>query len=928
MAATPSPPPRAIGVFFSYAHADEALRDELARHLRLMERQGIIAGWHDRRIPPGGEWAGAIDAHLQRAQIILLLVSADFLASDYCFNLEVQQAMARHDAGEARVIPVIMRQCDWHSAPFGMLQALPTDGRPIVNWPDRDEAFLNVARGIRAVAEQMQVLPIRVFPLPSDDASVRNRDDGGAPQRPGSPYPGLRPFRTDESQIFFGRARETDALIARLRDSDCRFLAVVGTSGTGRSSLVYAGVLPRLQENAVDGSATWQIVSFQPGRQGPNPFLAVANELLRLLPQQTILPIRLAEELEKDPATVAGYADQALIERPTSARLMLFVDQLEELFTQVAGNYRQKFVDLLQEAVRHPRVQVLVALRADSLPQFLELRQSSIETFETFPLAPPGPTALTDMIRRPAQVAGVTLEDGVADKILEDAGNDRGALPLVAFCLKELYDNSAPEHRITLRQYQRMGGLHEAIGMHATATMERILPGGRDDILEILFSKLVTVDRDGHAVRRRVPHAELDGNDTVRRLAEELSKEPGWLLTRTEHTVELSHDALLDNWRTLKEWIERNRADMRLWAELEHDAKNWRSSSHEDSLLWKGRKLQEARKLLKRAPPYLPEEVTIDEMKRFIQASIMARWKTRAYVSLISSALSVLIAAVAFAVIMVYITPSFLRTAMPGGSFGDDHPFGLYDVLGNVWEWTEDCLEVPSMDRSARAMYSDNWCIARGGSWDNHEDWKVRASYPLPLAKTHTVRTVGFRVARTVDGGEPRGKVPNCEECFSDCIGCPEMVILPGGPFTVRRPPRETEGCREEHPQTVVAIDPFAIGRYEVMVGEWNKCVSSPVTGKKCKEKASENQTDEGRPIMNVSWEDAQEYVEWLNLYTKKQYRLPSGAEWEYAARGNKDTCRWWGNELGRGKANCAACGLTWKQFFDWLFTPVFQWVK
>src|SRR5262245_9584973 len=123
MAAIPSPPPRAIEVFFSYAHADEALRDELARHLRLMEWQGIIAGWHDRRIPPGGEWAGAIDAHLQRAQIILLLVSTDFLASDYCLNLEVPQAMARHNAGEARVIPVIMRPCDWSRAPFVRLKA-------------------------------------------------------------------------------------------------------------------------------------------------------------------------------------------------------------------------------------------------------------------------------------------------------------------------------------------------------------------------------------------------------------------------------------------------------------------------------------------------------------------------------------------------------------------------------------------------------------------------------------------------------------------------------------------------------------------------------------------------------------------------------------------------------------------------------------
>ena len=444
MAATSSPPSRAIEVFFSYAHADEALRDGLARHLRILKHQGIIVGWHDRRILPGQEWAVAIDTHIESAQIILLLVSADFLASDYCVDSEVQQAMARHRAGNARVIPVILRPCDWHSAPFGRLQPLPTDGRPIISWPDRDEAFLNVARGIRAVAEQMPVSP-------------RWQD---------SPYPGLRPFRRDESQIFFGRERETDALIAQLGDSDCRFLAVIGASGIGRSSLVYAGLLPRLEKNAVADSATWQVVSFQPGSHGDNPFVAVANGLLRLLPQQTMTPKDLAEVLENDPATVAGYADQVLIEQPPSAQLVLFVDQLEELFTQVAGNYRQKFVDLLQEAARHPRVRVLVTLRVDYLPQFLPLLQSpadplspeteEIEIKSSF-LRPPGLTALTDMIRRPAQVAGVTLEDGVADKILEDAGNDPGALPLVAFCLNELYIKSGPERRITLRQYRGYG---------------------------------------------------------------------------------------------------------------------------------------------------------------------------------------------------------------------------------------------------------------------------------------------------------------------------------------------------------------------------------------------------------------------------------------------------------------------------------------
>jgi TIR domain len=159
MAISSSNPPGSIEVFYSYAHKDEPLRDELEKHLSLLKRQGAIAGWHDRRISAGTEWAGAIDAHLQRAHIILLLISADFLASDYCYGVEVQHAMARHDAGQARVIPVILRPVDWHTASFGRLQALPRDGRPVTRWPDRDEAFLDVAHGLRAVAEELTRLP-------------------------------------------------------------------------------------------------------------------------------------------------------------------------------------------------------------------------------------------------------------------------------------------------------------------------------------------------------------------------------------------------------------------------------------------------------------------------------------------------------------------------------------------------------------------------------------------------------------------------------------------------------------------------------------------------------------------------------------------------------------------------------------------------
>jgi hypothetical protein len=149
--------PGAIAVFFSYSHKDEVLRDKLATHLKLLERQGVIQQWHDRQILAGTEWKGEIDGNLEAAQIILLLISADFLASDYCYDLEMGRALERHDAGAARVIPIVLRPVDnlW-KAPFGKLQALPTDGKAVTLWDNQDAAFADVAKGIRLAAEAWQ----------------------------------------------------------------------------------------------------------------------------------------------------------------------------------------------------------------------------------------------------------------------------------------------------------------------------------------------------------------------------------------------------------------------------------------------------------------------------------------------------------------------------------------------------------------------------------------------------------------------------------------------------------------------------------------------------------------------------------------------------------------------------------------------------
>lgn len=149
-----------ISLFYSYAHVDEKLRDELDKHLVLLRRKGLIAPWHDRNISAGTEWADQIDQHLNTAHIILLLISADFLASTYIFSIEMKRALERHEAGEARVIPILLRPVSWEDAPFAYLQVLPQDGNPVTTWPNQDLAFVNIALQIRKVVKELQDLHI------------------------------------------------------------------------------------------------------------------------------------------------------------------------------------------------------------------------------------------------------------------------------------------------------------------------------------------------------------------------------------------------------------------------------------------------------------------------------------------------------------------------------------------------------------------------------------------------------------------------------------------------------------------------------------------------------------------------------------------------------------------------------------------------
>ena len=147
-----------VEVFFAYSHSDTKLRDQLEMHLAPLKREGLIKAWHDRKIAPGTAWQQQIDLHLESARIIILLISADFLNSDYCYCDEMQKALRRDRLGVARVIPVIARDADWQTSPFSKLQALPSkDGRiwPIKRWADRDAALTSVAASIRRTVKEL-----------------------------------------------------------------------------------------------------------------------------------------------------------------------------------------------------------------------------------------------------------------------------------------------------------------------------------------------------------------------------------------------------------------------------------------------------------------------------------------------------------------------------------------------------------------------------------------------------------------------------------------------------------------------------------------------------------------------------------------------------------------------------------------------------
>jgi WD40 repeat protein/DNA-binding SARP family transcriptional activator/tRNA A-37 threonylcarbamoyl transferase component Bud32 len=445
-----------------------------------------------------------------------------------------------------------------------------------------------------------------------------------------NPYKGLRPFQEADEEEFFGRERVVDQLVSRLSEpgNGSRFLAVVGPSGSGKSSVVQAGLVPALRRGAVAGSNRWFVVKTQPG---PYPFEELEEALLSVAVSR---PANLLEQWGRDEHALSRAARRVLPGQ--DSELIVVIDQFEEVFTLVRSEpERAQFLAMLAATVADPdsRVRVVVTLRADfydrplTHPGFGELVAE-----HTLAVPPLSAEELERAVSGPAERTGVSLEAPLVAEMVAEVLDQPGALPLLQYALTELFDRREGEV-LTLKAYREIGGVSGALARRAEALFDALGLPGREAVRQ-LFLRLVNVGEEGaEDTRRRVLRVELaslegdqasmegviDAYGAHRLLS--FDRDP---ITRGP-TVEVAHEALLREWGRLRGWVEGAREDVRMRRRLDVGAAEWARAGEDPSFLLRGARLDQFE-----AWAGVTDVALSEQERRFLQRGIERRDAERA----------------------------------------------------------------------------------------------------------------------------------------------------------------------------------------------------------------------------------------------------------------------------------------------------------
>jgi hypothetical protein len=428
---------------------------------------------------------------------------------------------------------------------------------------------------------------------------------GKPPPKPieGRPYPGLRAFLPTESDRFFGRDMEKEALFERLLAHNERFLAVIGPSGSGKSSLVYAGLIPALTAGPVVNSVRWLSASFSPRELGDDPFQPLAFALSKVFPDRGWRVPDLARRLRSNPTDIAMVASDSLGQDSATTQLLLFIDQFEEVFaTKVDSHARNAFFQLITTAASCPLLRVVIAMRSDFYNQWPQ-DETMLALLRSghFPVGVPGQAALEKMIVGPAQAAGLTISPRLVQRILQDTGTTPGALALAELALSQLYDRKT-DSTLTEDAYSAIGGVAGAIDRlaeEAVKSAEKTLAENGKNLDEETFSRLFLAiasveqrsDDESEAmavVRRRATKGEL--SETALILGLHLI-DKRILVSREGNSdqpaiYEVGHEAVFSHWQRFKDWYSRYAGDLALRRQAEQAAREWDKNQHLSILKW------------------------------------------------------------------------------------------------------------------------------------------------------------------------------------------------------------------------------------------------------------------------------------------------------------------------------------------------------
>ncbi len=540
-------------IFISYASPDRPVAEEVSGWLRAAGHAPFLDDDLRDGVGVGEDWEQRLYRELREVDAVIGVVTSSFVASNWC------------------------------SAEVGIAGALGCRLMPL-----RVEAGV-----VHPLMPRLQYADYQADPRQARDRvlqAVRLLDDGAGMWREGdNPFPGLEPFTAALSRVFFGRAAEAREVSNRVRamGSTGGMLALVGPSGCGKSSLLNAAVVPLLE-----GDPGWLTVpSLVPGSD-PLPELAraLAATATRLGLGWSASDVR--GRLEAGTEGLRRVADDLLAAGPaTHQRLLVSIDQAEELFTRTTPSALRRFVPLLSAALTDP-VRVVAVMRSEFLDDLRELPALAGVAIEAYVLAPLDQQMLRDVIEGPAKVARLRLENGLAAGLVADTGSGE-ALPLLAFTLRQLAEGLGAGGVVSLARYHDLGGVRGALTRHADAALaEAVRASGLTD-REVLagLTRLVTVDETGRRSRRRIT---LTGLAQSLRVALQVFVDRRLLLSDTDDGqvwLTVAHEALLTGWRPLDTATADSMLALRTARTVEQATAEWNSAGRPEHYLWDDQRL-------------------------------------------------------------------------------------------------------------------------------------------------------------------------------------------------------------------------------------------------------------------------------------------------------------------------------------------------